>query len=93
MKSLKAAAVLTGSLVLAGAAAPAFALSGADVAQESLNDAVTVIDHGPVQVEPLQSSDALDVKKKKESLLKAVNRSTTALNKGTPLVGGLPLHG
>ncbi|MFF0157606.1 hypothetical protein ACFYRY_08705 [Streptomyces sp. NPDC005263] len=92
MKSLKAAAVLTGSLVLAGAA-PAFALSATDVAHESLNEAVTTLNNGPVHVKPLESSDALDVKKKKELLLKAVNRSSTALGNGTPLVGGLPLQG
>ncbi|MEV2212704.1 hypothetical protein AB0H86_14835 [Streptomyces sp. NPDC050997] len=91
MKSLKAAAVLTGSLVLAGAA-PAFALSATDVAHESLNDAVTTLNNGPVNVTPLQSSDVLDVKEKKESLRKAVNRSATALSNGTPLVGGLPLQ-
>ncbi|MDL5201652.1 hypothetical protein [Streptomyces sp. ALI-76-A] len=92
MKSLKAAAVLTGSLVIAGAAAPAFALSATEVAHESLNDAVTTLNQGPVKVAPLESSEVLDVKENKELALNAVNRSTAALSTGTPLVGGVPLE-
>ena len=40
MKSLKAAAVVAGSLAIAGAAAPAFAYSPADVTPTSLTGAV-----------------------------------------------------
>jgi hypothetical protein len=91
MKSVKAAAVLTGSLVIAGAAAPAFAAQNvADVARESLNNTVSNLNKGPVHAAPLES-DVLDVKEKKQSLLKAVDRTSTALGKGTPLIGGLPL--
>ena len=40
MKSLKAAAVVAGSLVIAGAAAPAFAHSAVDVPSSGLNGTV-----------------------------------------------------
>ncbi|UUU22194.1 hypothetical protein [Streptomyces sp. DSM 40750] len=89
MKSLKAAAVVTGSLIIAGAAAPAFAQGATDVVHKSLNNAAKALNTGPVQVQPLKGSDALDVKEKKESLLSAVDRTSTSLGDGT-LLGGLP---
>ncbi|MCX4908604.1 hypothetical protein [Streptomyces sp. NBC_00878] len=94
MKSLKAAAVVTGSLVIAGAAAPAFAQNATEVVRTGLNNAVSTLDKGPVHVQPLEGPDALDGKqKKKESLLTRVGRSSTALSNGTPLLGGLPPKG
>ncbi|MFF6780015.1 hypothetical protein [Streptomyces sp. NPDC012510] len=87
MKSLKGAAVVTGSLILAGAATPAFAQSATEVVHKSLNNAVKTLNSGPVQVQPLKG-DVLDAKEKKEALLATVDRTSTALGNGT-LLGGL----
>ncbi|MFI5871800.1 hypothetical protein ACIBAH_05035 [Streptomyces sp. NPDC051445] len=95
MKSLKAAAVVAGSMVLAGAAAPAFA-TPADLTPTSLNGAVDTLARGPITLEdamPLQhQSDALDTENK-DSVLSTVKGATGALNSHNPLLGGLPLHG
>ncbi|MDF3297582.1 hypothetical protein [Streptomyces tropicalis] len=93
MKSLKAAAVVAGSLVMAGAAAPAFAQNQADLTPTSLNGAVNALAKGPIDVMPLQhQSDALDTENK-GSVLNTVNGATTNLNSQDKLLGGLPLHG
>ncbi|WP_062648363.1 hypothetical protein [Streptomyces maremycinicus] len=95
MKSLKAAAVVAGTLVLAGAAAPAFA-TPADLTPTSLNGAVDTLARGPISLEdamPLQhQSDALDTENK-DSVLSTVNGATAALNSHNGLLGGLPLQG
>ncbi|MCM1975903.1 MULTISPECIES: hypothetical protein [Streptomyces] len=95
MKSLKAAAVVAGSLVVAGAAAPAFAAhSPADLTPTSLNGAVNTLASGNFTADdalPLQhQSQALDTENK-DSVLNTVNGVTTALNQGGGLLGGLPL--
>ncbi|MFD8303001.1 hypothetical protein ACFV29_11725 [Streptomyces sp. NPDC059690] len=95
MKSLKAAAVLAGTVALAGAAAPAFAYNASDVTPTSLNGAVNTLTSGHIQpreVMPLQhQSNALDTEKK-GSLLSTVKGATGALNKNGGLLGGLPLQ-
>ncbi|MEV1068924.1 hypothetical protein [Streptomyces sp. NPDC050263] len=95
MKSLKAAAVVAGSLALATPAAPAFA-TPADLTPTSLNGAVDTLARGPVNLEdamPLQhQSDALDTENK-DSVLSTVKGATGALNTHNPLLGGLPLQG
>ncbi|MFD9389619.1 hypothetical protein ACFWBB_02415 [Streptomyces sp. NPDC060000] len=95
MKSLKAAAVVAGSLVLAGAAAPAFA-TPADLTPTSLNGAVDTLTRGPINLEdamPLQhQSDALDTENK-DSVLSTVKGAAGALNSHNSLLGGLPLQG
>jgi hypothetical protein len=94
MKSVKAAAVLAGSLVIAGAAAPAFAAQNVtEVARESLGNTVSNLNKGPVHVQPLEQSDLLDAKEQGRSLRKTVDRASAALGKGTPLLGGLPVKG
>ncbi|BDH03741.1 hypothetical protein HEK131_09680 [Streptomyces seoulensis] len=94
MKSLKAAAVLAGSVALAGVAAPAFAYSG-DLTPSSVNGAVDQIAKGGLTVRdvmPLQhQSDALNTENK-DSVLSTVKGATTALNSHNPLLGGLPLQ-
>ncbi|MFJ5263790.1 hypothetical protein ACIQAC_25345 [Streptomyces sp. NPDC088387] len=94
MKSLKAAAVVAGSVVLAGAAAPAFAHNTADLTPTSLTGAVNTLTSGrltPADAMPLQhQSDALDTENK-DSVLNTVKGATTTLNKGG-LLGGLPLQ-
>ncbi|WP_369259451.1 hypothetical protein [Streptomyces sp. R35] len=99
MKSLKAAAVVAGSIVIAGAAAPAFAVEASDVTPSSLNGALeTITSQRSISlkdVQPLQhQSNALDTENK-SSLLNTVNGATKALNAaGGPsqLLGGLPLQ-
>ncbi|MBN0046393.1 hypothetical protein JS756_20255 [Streptomyces actuosus] len=93
MKSLKAAAVVAGSVALAGAAAPAFAYDTADLTPTSLNGAVNSLTKGPIDVRPLQhQSDALDTENK-DSVLNTVKGATGALNQHQQLLGGLPLQG
>ncbi|MEG3628713.1 hypothetical protein [Streptomyces poriticola] len=93
MKSLKAAAVVAGSLAAAGAAAPAFAYDTADLTPTSLNGAVNTLTKGPVDVMPLQQqSDALDTENK-DSALHTVKGATERLNAAGSLLGGLPLGG
>ncbi|MEV7289548.1 hypothetical protein AB0O01_34210 [Streptomyces sp. NPDC093252] len=95
MKSLKAAAVVAGSLALAGAAAPAFAHNAADLTPSSLNGAVNTLTSGRLTTAdamPLQhQSNALDTENK-DSVLNTVKGTTGAINK-TGLLGGLPLQG
>ncbi|WP_055524679.1 hypothetical protein [Streptomyces graminilatus] len=99
MKSLKAAAVVAGSLVIAGAAAPAFAYDAANLTPSSLNGAVNTLaqaTRGPLDVEqlaPIQhQSNALDTENK-DSALSTVKDATAALNSTGGLLGGLPLQG
>lgn len=83
MKSLKAAAVVAGSLVIAGVAAPAFAQSPLDVPSSGLNGTVKNLAHG---------TDGLGVNKS-NPVANTLKGSTSALNGQKPLVGGLPLNG
>ncbi|MHC3470354.1 hypothetical protein ACYF6T_16750 [Streptomyces sp. 7R007] len=93
MKTLKAAVVVAGSLVLAGAAAPAFAYNSADITPTSLNGAVNTLTKGPIDVMPLQhQSDALDTENK-DSVLNTVKGATKALNNNGGIVGALPVGG
>ncbi|GAQ63270.1 hypothetical protein [Streptomyces scabiei] len=96
MKSLKASAVVAGSLAIAGAAAPAFAYDATDVTPTSLNGAVNTLFKGPIEPAPLQQqSNALDTENK-DSVLHTVSGATKALNSpggATKLLGGLPLQG
>lgn len=99
MKSLKAAAVVAGSMVIAGAAAPAFAAQASNLTPTSLNGALeTLTSQRSLNLEDLQplrhQSDALDTENK-NSVLNTVNGATKALNSaGRPakLLGGLPLQ-
>ncbi|MGW3492377.1 hypothetical protein [Streptomyces sp. NPDC001020] len=97
MKSLKAAAVVAGSLVVAGAAAPAFASEASGSTPTNLNDALqTLTSRGNLDVRPFQhQSHALD-SENKNSVLSTVNSTAADLNRrdGAPgrLLGGLPLQ-
>ncbi|WP_405879845.1 hypothetical protein OG762_15145 [Streptomyces sp. NBC_01136] len=99
MKSLKAAAVVAGSMVIAGAAAPAFAAEASDLTPTSLNGALeTVTSQRSLSLEDLQplrhQSDALDTENK-SSVLNTVNGAAKALNAtggAARLLGGLPLQ-
>ncbi|GGL70196.1 hypothetical protein GCM10010129_12090 [Streptomyces fumigatiscleroticus] len=92
MKSLKAAAVVAGSLVLAGAAAPAFAQDASEL-PTSLNGGLNSLTSEPLDPMPLKhQSDALDTENK-DSMLSTVNGATDTLNSSSGLLGGLPLKG
>ncbi|MFF2651153.1 hypothetical protein [Streptomyces sp. NPDC058045] len=94
MKPLKAAAVLAGSMVAVGAAAPAFA---ADMTPSSLNGAVnTLTSQSVLDAAPLDTN-ALDTEKD-GSLLNAVQGAADGVNESGPaagpaggLLGGLPV--
>ncbi|MCX4236546.1 hypothetical protein ACH4Y0_27725 [Streptomyces sp. NPDC020707] len=97
MKSLKAAAVVAGSMAIAGVAAPAFAadLTPPSSLNGGLNSALTQLTTQPVDAMPLQSqSRALDTENQ-DSALSTLNDVTDALNSAggpTDLLGGLPLQ-
>ncbi|MGW7045981.1 hypothetical protein ACWGDT_25480 [Streptomyces avermitilis] len=81
MKSLKAAAVVAGSMVLAGAVAPAAAHAATEVPPASLTGAVNQLTKGPVN---LNKGSALGtVKGAADSLTQPGNAR---------LLGGLPLN-
>ncbi|MER6343105.1 hypothetical protein ACWC10_08800 [Streptomyces sp. NPDC001595] len=96
MKSLKAAAVVAGSVVIAGAATPAFAYDTADLTPTSLNGAVNTLTKGPIEpmdAMPLKhQSNALDTENE-DSVLSTVSGVTKTLNAKGGLLGGLPLGG
>ncbi|MCX4512134.1 MULTISPECIES: hypothetical protein [Streptomyces] len=93
MKPMKVAAVVAGSLVAAGASAPAFAAS--ELTPTSLNGAVgTVASQTTSAVEPI-TNRTLDTEQK-GSLLNSVQGATNDINKqgkggAGQLLGGLPL--
>ncbi|MEU0333264.1 hypothetical protein [Streptomyces sp. NPDC006193] len=94
MKSLKAAAVVAGSVALAGVAAPAFAYDAHHLPPMSVNGALSHVAEHPPTVDDLlpvkQQSNALDTENK-NSVLGTVKGATTDLNKRR-LLGGLPLQ-
>jgi hypothetical protein len=97
MKSLKAAAVVVGSLTAAGVSAPAFAADAGNAMPTSPNGALeTITSQKTLDVSPLShQSDGLDTENK-DSVLGTVKSAATTLNShGSPtrLLGGLPLQG
>ncbi|MFD7440038.1 hypothetical protein [Streptomyces sp. NPDC059909] len=94
MKPMKVAAIVAGSLVAAGAAAPAFA---ADLTPSSLNGGLdTLARQTTTAAEPL-AEETLNTEEE-GSLLNTVKGATNDLNKakqGAPdgLLGGLPVGG
>ncbi|MFF7259670.1 hypothetical protein ACFZCL_05150 [Streptomyces sp. NPDC008159] len=94
MNPLKAAAVVAGSLAIAGASVPAYAQT-TDLTPASLAGAMNSISKTSIDVVPMRNqSNALDTENK-GSVLNAVKDTTKALNaKGGPtkLLGGLPLQ-
>ncbi|MGW5738654.1 MULTISPECIES: hypothetical protein [Streptomyces] len=90
MKPLKAAAVVAGSMVIAGAAAPAFA---ADLTPTSLNGALdTITAQQTLDAAPV-ATNALD-KENKDSVVNTVSGAADSLHAGGgagKLLGGLPV--
>ncbi|MFG2649045.1 hypothetical protein [Streptomyces sp. NPDC048436] len=91
MKPLKAAAVVAGSMVIAGAAAPAFA---ADLTPTSLNGGLETIAARGLTLDTLPvATNALDTKNK-DSLVNTVKSAAKDVHAGGgagKLLGGLPL--
>ncbi len=97
MKSLKAVAVIAGSLVAASATAPAFANDTSNLTPTSLNGALeTVAAQKTLDISPLHhQSDALDTENE-DSVLSTVKGAAATLDQhGGParLLGGLHLQG
>ncbi|KAB1986221.1 hypothetical protein [Streptomyces triticiradicis] len=99
MKFLKAAAVVAGSMAVAGTAAPAFAAGASGITPSGLNGALENVTSqrslSAQDVLPLQQqSNALDTENK-GSVLNGVNGATKKLNTASEpaqLLGGLPLQ-
>lgn len=92
MKPLKAAVVVAGSMVIAAAAAPAFA---SDLTPTSLNGAIGILSHQSVlDAQPLHTN-MLDTERDGSALHTVQNTadSVNAAGAGAPagLLGGLPL--
>ncbi|MFC8393424.1 MULTISPECIES: hypothetical protein [unclassified Streptomyces] len=88
MKSLKAAAVLAGTLIAAGAAAPAYAVS-LDLAQTGVDTGLhTAV---PFELMPAHESEAL-VDTDDESLLGTTKEAAATVNEAKPVHGDLGLH-
>ncbi|MDT0395941.1 MULTISPECIES: hypothetical protein [Streptomyces] len=88
MKSLKAAAVLAGTLIAAAAAAPAYA-------QESTELASTGLDTGlrtavPFELMPLNESESADTDE--TTVLDTTREAADVVNDAKPVHGDLGLH-
>ncbi|GAB2806177.1 hypothetical protein GCM10027073_43600 [Streptomyces chlorus] len=89
MKSLKAAAVLAGSLIAAGMAAPAYA-QDIDLASTGLDTGLNTRTAVPFELMPLQdeSSDS----GARTSVLGAAEEAAAVANQAKPVHGDLGLH-
>ncbi|MFD4635219.1 hypothetical protein ACFVYR_28895 [Streptomyces sp. NPDC058284] len=90
MKALKAAAVLAGSIAIAGSAAPAFA---GDLAPTSLNGGLDALTGQSLLKTKPVGTNMLDTENE-DSVVNAVKGITEGLNEGggpAGLLGGLPL--
>ncbi|MEU0741889.1 hypothetical protein [Streptomyces sp. NPDC006134] len=93
MNSLKAAAVLAGSVVLAGTATPAFAHNDLTKLTHSLDSAARVITERPVLSMPVQPRTEALSTENKGSALHTTKGVTNQLNEPGALLGGLPPKG
>ncbi|AZM57789.1 hypothetical protein DMA15_19795 [Streptomyces sp. WAC 01529] len=90
MKALKAAAVLAGSIAIAGSAAPAFA---GGLTPTSLNGGLETLAGQPLLDTKPVSTNMLDTENE-NSVVNTVNDTAEGLNAGggpTKMLGGLPL--
>ncbi len=94
MKSLKAAAVLAGSMIVAGFAAPAVAHSATAVTPTGLTGAANQLAEGDVSVQPLQPNSKTADTGNKGAVLRTVEGTQDALGRnGSGYVdGGFSLH-
>ncbi|MET8566722.1 hypothetical protein [Streptomyces sp. NPDC004783] len=89
MKSLKTAAVVAGSVVIAGFAAPAFALSADDVSRAGLSGVTDTLAQGSGGDVPLQEQTEKLGLSKKGSVGQTLQSSTNGLQNSGSLLGGL----
>ncbi|MEU9439779.1 hypothetical protein AB0D42_02375 [Streptomyces sp. NPDC048304] len=89
MKSLKVAAVLAGSLIAAGVAAPAFAAGTIDSLPTGLSGAIDTT--APLDVTRLQPQRDLLATKGKDSLVHTVKEAATTVNHAEPVHGKVSL--
>ncbi|CAL9425481.1 hypothetical protein SUDANB58_01938 [Streptomyces sp. enrichment culture] len=93
MNPLKAAAVIAGSVVLAGATTPAFAQTDLTEFMHSLDGAAsTLTEHSAVSVPVQPRTEALNAGKKR-SAPRTTKSMANQLNEPDALLGGLPLKG
>ncbi|MEV7790755.1 hypothetical protein [Streptomyces sp. NPDC087512] len=92
MKSLKTAAVVAGSVVIAGAAAPAFALSADDVSRAGLSSVTDTLARGTGGDVPLQDQTEKLGLSQKSPVGKTLQSSTNGLQNSGSLLGGLPVN-
>ncbi|MEU5524046.1 hypothetical protein ACIQCD_24150 [Streptomyces sp. NPDC093250] len=89
MKSLKAAAVLAGSLFAAGVASPAYAADSTDLASTGLDTGLrTAV---PFELMPLHESDSL-VASDEDSVLGTTKEAAAVVNEAKPVRGDVGLH-
>ncbi|WP_240967868.1 hypothetical protein [Streptomyces composti] len=91
MKSLKAAVVLAGSLIAAGAAAPAYAQDGRDLASTGLDTGLrTGI---PFEMMPLQQeTNVLTGEQQDTSVLGTMKEAAAMVNEAKPVHGDVGLR-
>ncbi|MGA5440483.1 hypothetical protein ACPCKW_13280 [Streptomyces griseoincarnatus] len=91
MNPLKTAAVVAGTVIVAGAAAPAYAHGGNDVSRVGLNTVTDTLaetgDEAPLQ----RQADKLGITQK-STVGKTVQKSEQGLSSSGALLGGLPVN-
>ncbi|MFF5155682.1 hypothetical protein ACFY3N_05330 [Streptomyces sp. NPDC000348] len=88
MKSLKAAALLAGTLIAAGAATPASAQESTDLASTGLDTGLrTAV---PFDVMPVHESKVLNTDK--ATVLETTKEAAAVVNEAKPVHGDLGLH-
>ncbi|MFJ9679188.1 hypothetical protein ACIRP2_14130 [Streptomyces sp. NPDC101194] len=96
MKYAKSAALVAGSVVALGTAAPAFAVTTATAPDFSLNGGINqVVESAPQAVDPVVDSvgGAADAMQKKGGVTELAGQATGAAEGAAPLMGSLPLGG
>ncbi|MEU2247133.1 hypothetical protein [Streptomyces sp. NPDC019224] len=94
MKYAKSAALVAGSVVAFGTAAPAFAVATPTAPSFSLDGGVNqVVAAAPQAVDPVVGtvSDAADTLHENGTVTEVAGRATGAVKGAAPLLGGLPL--
>ncbi|WP_189543937.1 hypothetical protein [Streptomyces gelaticus] len=96
MKYAKTAALVAGSVVALGTAAPAFAVTDATAPDFSLNGGVNqVVESTPQAVDPIGDTvgGAAESVQRNGTVTKLADQATGAAKGAAPLMGGLPLGG
>ncbi|MFF3928712.1 hypothetical protein [Streptomyces hirsutus] len=90
MKSLKAAAVLAGSLIAAGMAAPAYA-QDLDLASTGLDTGLNTRTAVPFELMPLHD-DSSDTENRSSSMFGTAEEAAAVVDQAKPVHGDLGLH-